>query len=107
MPEVYERLLVPTVFEPFALDMARRAAARGAQATLELAAGTGVVTRLLAAAGLTAITATDFNHAYSSIDALSAHNKYLLFGRGGQGSILEVANRRVSARASRGSIRAT
>ncbi|MEY2398792.1 MAG: hypothetical protein QOJ00_1966 [Actinomycetota bacterium] len=63
MPDVYERLLVPAVFEPFAVDISRRAVSHGARTTLELAAGTGVVTRLLIASGVPNVTATDFNAA--------------------------------------------
>ena len=48
------------VFEPFAADLARRTAAVGAQRVLELAAGTGVVTRCLRDALPSAdITATE------------------------------------------------
>src|SRR5689334_8610989 len=62
MPAAYDRWLVPTVFHPFAVDLARRAAARPVGEALELAAGTGVLTReLVAVAG--AVTATDLNAA--------------------------------------------
>jgi SAM-dependent methyltransferase len=62
MPAAYERWLVPAVFRPFALDLARRAAAHTPGPVLELAAGTGVLTReLLAVAG--SVTATDLNDA--------------------------------------------
>ena len=64
MPEAYERWLGPSVFQPFAADLARRVAARRPQRVLELAAGTGIVTReLLAAAEGAEITATDLNDA--------------------------------------------
>jgi SAM-dependent methyltransferase len=64
MPEAYERWLVPAVFQPFALDMARRVAARAPRHVLELAAGTGVLTRaLLDAVPSAAVTATDLNDA--------------------------------------------
>lgn len=48
VPENYDRYLVPLIFEPFAADLARRAAALSPGAVLETAAGTGVVTRALA-----------------------------------------------------------
>src|SRR5262245_4894295 len=48
VPENYDRYLVPLIFEPFAADLARRAAALSPSAVLETAAGTGVVTRALA-----------------------------------------------------------
>ncbi|MEY2420674.1 MAG: hypothetical protein QOI95_741 [Acidimicrobiaceae bacterium] len=64
MPEAYERWLVPTVFQPFAVDLARRAASRAPRRILELAAGTGVLTReLVASIGSADVTATDFNDA--------------------------------------------
>jgi len=64
MPEVYDRLLGTAVFRPFAVDLARRAAPIHPGAVLELAAGTGVVTReLVAALPDAAVTATDLNRA--------------------------------------------
>ncbi|MGY2994477.1 ubiquinone/menaquinone biosynthesis C-methylase UbiE [Mesorhizobium sp. URHB0026] len=48
IPENYDRYMVPLIFEPFAADIARRAAALSPAAVLEIAAGTGVVTRVLA-----------------------------------------------------------
>ncbi len=48
IPELYDTLLVPLIFEAFATDMARRVAAVSPDALLETAAGSGVVTRLLA-----------------------------------------------------------
>src|ERR1700712_1198450 len=40
--------MVPLIFEPFAADLAQRAASFSPSAVLEIAAGTGVVTRALA-----------------------------------------------------------
>jgi ubiquinone/menaquinone biosynthesis C-methylase UbiE len=48
IPENYDRYMVPLIFEPFAADVARRAASFSPSAVLEIAAGTGVVTRALA-----------------------------------------------------------
>lgn len=48
IPENYDRYMVPLIFETFAADIARRAAALSPGAVLEIAAGTGVVTRALA-----------------------------------------------------------
>lgn len=48
IPENYDRYMVPLIFAPFAADLARRAAALSPSAVLEVAAGTGVVTRALA-----------------------------------------------------------
>jgi SAM-dependent methyltransferase len=64
MPEAYERWLAPAVFRPFAVDIARRVSATAPQRVLELAAGTGVLTRELVAALASAeIVATDLNDA--------------------------------------------
>ena len=63
IPENYNRYMVPLIFEPFAADLARRAASLSPSAVLETAAGTGVVTRALAAklpAGASYVV-TDFN----------------------------------------------
>ncbi|RWL97906.1 methyltransferase domain-containing protein [Mesorhizobium sp.] len=48
IPENYDRHMVPLIFEPYAADIARRAASLSPSAVLETAAGTGVVTRALA-----------------------------------------------------------
>jgi SAM-dependent methyltransferase len=65
VPALYEKYLVPLIFQPYADDLARRVAALRPSKVLEIAAGTGVVTRALAAALPTdvAITATDLNQA--------------------------------------------
>ncbi|TKW75052.1 MAG: methyltransferase domain-containing protein, partial [Bradyrhizobium icense] len=63
IPEIYERLLVPLIFVPYARDLAARIAQSQPRRILETAAGTGVVTRALASTlpAETAITATDLN----------------------------------------------
>lgn len=48
IPEIYDRFLVPLIFEPYAADLAGRVAALAPRAVLETAAGTGVLTRALA-----------------------------------------------------------
>lgn len=48
IPENYDRYMVPLIFAPFAADLARRAASLAPEAVLEIAAGTGAVTRALA-----------------------------------------------------------
>jgi ubiquinone/menaquinone biosynthesis C-methylase UbiE len=48
IPESYDRLMVPLIFDRYALDMATRVAAMSPRAVLETAAGSGVVGRLLA-----------------------------------------------------------
>jgi SAM-dependent methyltransferase len=63
IPEIYERLLVPLIFESYADDLARRVAVTAPASVLEIAAGTGVLTRQLALAlpDSTSIVATDLN----------------------------------------------
>jgi len=64
MPEAYDRWLAPAVFHPFAVDLARRAARFIPGHVLEIAAGTGVLTReLLTAIPAAQVTATDLNAA--------------------------------------------
>lgn len=65
IPKLYQSHMVPLLFEPYAVDLARRLASRRISRLLELAAGTGVVTRALDAAldGTVAIVATDLNAA--------------------------------------------
>ena len=68
IPKLYERYLVPLIFEPYAADLAERVRARNHSSVsrvLEIAAGTGVATRALAR-GLSesvSIVATDLNRA--------------------------------------------
>jgi ubiquinone/menaquinone biosynthesis C-methylase UbiE len=48
IPEIYDRYLVPLIFEGFAQDISQRIAALSPGAVLETAAGSGVVTRAVA-----------------------------------------------------------
>jgi SAM-dependent methyltransferase len=63
IPEIYDSLLVPLIFEPYAPDLALRLVGRRLNRVLEIAAGTGVVTRAMAAAlpREVDIVATDLN----------------------------------------------
>jgi len=63
IPQIYEQYLVPLIFEPYAAEIAERVRRRRPRAVLEVAAGTGVVTRCLAVAltSDTSIVATDLN----------------------------------------------
>jgi len=63
IPQLYETHLVPLLFEPYAADLAERLASRSLERVLEIAAGTGVVTRRLAMVlrDDVAIVATDLN----------------------------------------------
>jgi len=65
IPELYDTYLVPLIFEPYAADLAKRLGSRSLSRVLEVAAGTGVVTRALAAVlpEKVAIVATDLNQA--------------------------------------------
>jgi len=65
VPKLYEEYLVPLFFEPYAVDLANRMAAQSLARVLEIAAGTGVVTRKLASAlpEAVSIVATDLNQA--------------------------------------------
>jgi SAM-dependent methyltransferase len=65
MPEFYDRILVPVMFEPFAQDLAGRLRGMTSGHILQIAAGTGIVTRALARVlpPEVAITATDLNPA--------------------------------------------
>lgn len=59
--EVYDVYLVPLIFAPYAVDVAARVAKLRPARVLELACGTGVVTRELAKVTSAAIVATDLN----------------------------------------------
>jgi ubiquinone/menaquinone biosynthesis C-methylase UbiE len=63
IPELYNRFLVPLIFEPYAADLAGRIAGTKPQHVLETAAGTGVLTRALASRlpENVRIVATDLN----------------------------------------------
>jgi SAM-dependent methyltransferase len=63
IPKLYEKYLVPLIFEPYAADLVSRLPLASLKRVLEIAAGTGVVTRALAAAlpESVSIVATDLN----------------------------------------------
>lgn len=63
VPRLYQRYLVPLIFEPYAADLAGRVASRSVSRVLEIAAGTGVVTRRLSSTlpDRVAVTATDLH----------------------------------------------
>jgi SAM-dependent methyltransferase len=65
IPKLYEEFLVPLIFQPYADDLAQRLVPRAPGRVLEIAAGTGVVTRKLAASlpPRSSIVATDLNPA--------------------------------------------
>jgi SAM-dependent methyltransferase len=63
--KLYETYLVPLIFEPYATDLVNRLASRTPSSVLEIAAGTGVVTRALASVlpEHVSIVASDLNQA--------------------------------------------
>ncbi len=63
IPELYERLLVPMFFEPYARDLADRVAAAKPRDVLETCAGTGALTREIASrlSAEARLVATDLN----------------------------------------------
>jgi ubiquinone/menaquinone biosynthesis C-methylase UbiE len=63
VPENYDRYLGPVIFEPWAKDLVLRLAGRKYERVLEIACGTGIVTRRLrdALPATTEIVATDLN----------------------------------------------
>jgi len=65
IPRLYEAHLVPLIFEPYAADLVDRVASQSLARVLEIAAGTGVVTRKLASVlpESVSIVATDLNQA--------------------------------------------
>jgi SAM-dependent methyltransferase len=65
IPSLYEKYLVPLIFESYAADLVIRLASKSIGHILEIAAGTGVVTRALATAlpDSVSIVATDLNQA--------------------------------------------
>src|SRR5262245_55978627 len=73
IPELYDTLLVPLIFQPYADDLGRRLRALAPRSVLETAAGTGVVTRALSRMldEGTRIVATDLNQ--PMLDRAAAH----------------------------------
>src|SRR3979409_2128619 len=72
IPELYDTPPVPLIFEPYAADLAAGLASRPLTRVLEIAAGTGVVTRALTSVlpESVSIVATDLNQ--SMLDQASA-----------------------------------
>src|SRR2546430_15615799 len=65
IPSFYDRCLGPVLFEPYAADLMGRVQSRDGLRALELACGTGILTRRLREALPTsaALVATDLNEA--------------------------------------------
>lgn len=77
IPEIYDRYMVPLIFEPYARDLGARLAEAEPQDVLETAAGTGVLTRALVSMlpAQTRIIATDLNQPMLDHAAASEHMK--------------------------------
>ena len=70
IPALYDRYLGPLLFEPYAQEVARRAADRDPRRILETAAGTGIVTEAVHRAVLEAeIIATDLSAGFTDFFA--------------------------------------
>ena len=71
IPKIYDEYLVPLIFSHYAADIARRVAALAPSTLLETAAGTGAVTRAVAAALPAGIryVATDLNEPMLAVAA--------------------------------------
>src|ERR1700712_1362858 len=77
---LYDRLLVPMLFRPYAEDLALRVAAARPAAILETAAGTGIVTgSILRAVPHAALMATDLNHAMLDVAAARIVSPHVSF----------------------------
>jgi len=65
IPEIYDEYLIPLIFEEYADDLADRVVSVAPTPVLELAAGSGVVTRALARklASIASYMVTDLNQA--------------------------------------------
>jgi ubiquinone/menaquinone biosynthesis C-methylase UbiE len=75
IPEIYDRFMVPLIFEPYARDLAGRLANVEPRDVLETAAGTGVLTRAIASKlpAQARIVATDLNQ--PMLDRAAAHEE--------------------------------
>jgi ubiquinone/menaquinone biosynthesis C-methylase UbiE len=62
IPDIYDQFLVPLIFDPYAADLSQRLATFAPKRVLEIAAGTGALTRAMVARVADAdIVATDLN----------------------------------------------
>jgi ubiquinone/menaquinone biosynthesis C-methylase UbiE len=80
IPALYDRLLGPLLFAPYARDIAARAAALNPGRILETAAGTGIVTAaLLEATPGSELVATDLNQAMLDVAAAAIPSGRVVF----------------------------
>ncbi len=75
IPEIYDRFMVPLIFEPYARDLAVRIARARPRDLLETAAGTGVLTRAIVSKlpAHARIIATDLNQPMLDYAATRSH----------------------------------
>jgi ubiquinone/menaquinone biosynthesis C-methylase UbiE len=83
IPELYDRFLVPLIFEYYARDLAARLAPANPSNVLETAAGTGALTRELAARlpASATLTATDLNQPMLDHNAAKLRHDARIFWR--------------------------
>ena len=76
VPEIYERFLVPLIFQSYARDLAQRLAKTEPRNVLETAAGTGALTRAIASCvpAHARIVATDLNQPMLLHAATKSHD---------------------------------
>ena len=76
VPEIYERFLVPLIFQSYARDLAHRLAKTEPRNVLETAAGTGALTRAIASSvpAHARIVATDLNQPMLLQAAAKSHD---------------------------------
>src|SRR3569833_1270411 len=81
IPELYETYLVPLIFKPYAADLAKRLALYSPSHVLEVAAGTGALTRQLAKMlpDNCSIVATDLNQSMLDMAAAIGANRPVLW----------------------------
>jgi ubiquinone/menaquinone biosynthesis C-methylase UbiE len=81
IPEIYEKYLVPLIFEHYAKDLAARLNEKPVSSVLEIAAGTGVVTRAVAdeLSADVSIVATDLNQDMLDYGAAVRSDKNVLW----------------------------
>jgi ubiquinone/menaquinone biosynthesis C-methylase UbiE len=78
IPDVYDKFLVPMIFEPYAADLSERLAAFNPKHVLETAAGTGALTRAMAGRLPQAdIVASDLNQPMLDRAAMTIQRKGL------------------------------
>ena len=73
-PEFYDRLMVPVFFEPYARRLAERLKGMTSGHVLEIAAGTGVVTRELMRTLPDSVTITATDLSQPMLDRAQSHS---------------------------------